>query len=218
MERYRPWCLMLHYKTSVSKRVLISCVFTITNRQFPISIFFYISFSCCDTELVGAEQGRGAHSLPPQPLVMALLRAPCGSMPTITAPPTNVSSIACSSFNVQVSVPVLRKRLLISAMSPTLTSLSLPGDGEAKFGLFSTVNSSFSLKGKQVANGNFLVSASSEAFVTTDVKSSEQEEFAKEWAHKPRRVVLFVEPSPFSYVYSCALYINLHGRTDSCTA
>ncbi|XP_024385518.1 sulfoquinovosyl transferase SQD2 [Physcomitrium patens] len=131
---------------------------------------------------------------------MALLRAPCGSMPTITAPPTNVSSIACSSFNVQVSVPVLRKRLLISAMSPTLTSLSLPGDGEAKFGLFSTVNSSFSLKGKQVANGNFLVSASSEAFVTTDVKSSEQEEFAKEWAHKPRRVVLFVEPSPFSYI------------------
>jgi hypothetical protein len=29
---------------------------------------------------------------------------------------------------------------------------------------------------------------------------SEQEEYAKEWAHKPRRIALFVEPSPFAYV------------------
>ena len=44
-------------------------------------------------------------------------------------------------------------------------------------------------------------SAASEAAASMPVKSTEQEEYAKEWAHKPRRIVLFVEPSPFSYVF-----------------
>jgi sulfoquinovosyltransferase len=45
-----------------------------------------------------------------------------------------------------------------------------------------------------------MVSAYSESSAAAPLRSSEQEEFAKEWAHKPRRVVLFVEPSPFSYI------------------
>jgi hypothetical protein len=86
---------------------------------------------------------------------------------------------------------------------------SSPGDRDAKYGLLSADRSGISSKGKDhVADDNILASASSEAFATAPVKSSEQEEFAKEWAHKPRRVVLFVEPSPFSYVLPLVFHVE----------
>lgn len=71
-----------------------------------------------------------------------------------------------------------------------------------QYGLSSGDISSVCSKGKEIADDNFLVSAYSDASAAAPLWSSEQEEFAKEWAHKPRRVVLFVEPSPFSYVHS----------------
>lgn len=69
-----------------------------------------------------------------------------------------------------------------------------------QYGLSSGDISSVCSKGKEIADDNFLVSAYSDASAAAPLRSSEQEEFAKEWAHKPRRVVLFVEPSPFSYI------------------
>lgn len=52
------------------------------------------------------------------------------------------------------------------------------------------------------ASGSSDNSSSGGTTTTTIVPSelSEQEEYAKEWAHKPRRIALFVEPSPFAYV------------------
>ncbi|CAM6032401.1 unnamed protein product [Sphagnum compactum] len=51
-------------------------------------------------------------------------------------------------------------------------------------------------------NSSSSSSSSGGTTTTTIVPSelSEQEEYAKEWAHKPRRIALFVEPSPFAYV------------------
>ncbi|KAH9558131.1 hypothetical protein CY35_07G120500 [Sphagnum magellanicum] len=53
------------------------------------------------------------------------------------------------------------------------------------------------------ASGSSDNSSSSGGTTTTTIvpsELSEQEEYAKEWAHKPRRIALFVEPSPFAYV------------------
>jgi len=44
-------------------------------------------------------------------------------------------------------------------------------------------------------------SSSGETTVVPVTQLSEEEvENAREWAHKPRRIALFVEPSPFAYV------------------
>ncbi|KAG0567518.1 hypothetical protein KC19_7G140700 [Ceratodon purpureus] len=138
---------------------------------------------------------------------MALLRAPCGVMPALAAPSSNVAGSSCGSSKSQFLAPGIRSsgrrnRLFVSAASPKQMRISSsPGGRDAKYGLVSADSSGISSTGKDhVAGDSFSASASSEAFATAPVKCSEQEEFAKEWAHKPRRVVLFVEPSPFSYI------------------
>lgn len=82
--------------------------------------------------------------------------------------------------------------------------MSLPashGKDENKYGLFASDNTGLSARGKEIVEDSVTAySAASEAAASMPVKSTEQEEYAKEWAHKPRRIVLFVEPSPFSYV------------------
>lgn len=91
--------------------------------------------------------------------------------------------------------------------------MSLPashGKDENKYVLFASDNTGLSARGKEIVEDSVTAySAASEAAASMPVKSTEQEEYAKEWAHKPRRIVLFVEPSPFSYVFISLLQIRL---------
>lgn len=173
-------------------------------------------FLVVDTEFLGVKGERGAYFVRLQPSAMALLRAPCGAMPGLTVPSSDVAFSSCGFSKSQFLVPVVRssgcrKLLSVSAASPTQMSISSsPGDRDAKYGLISADSSGISSKEKDhIADDNILASSSSEAFPTAPVKCSEQEEFAKEWAHKPRRVVLFVEPSPFSYVHNLAFHVEI---------
>ena len=141
---------------------------------------------------------------------MAVFQAPWGVTPAFTASSSNVASSSCSAFKSQFLVPLFwnsgYKRLPSGATSSTQMSISSsPGDRDAKFGLTSPDSSGISSKGKDIADDNFLASAFNES---APVICSEQEEFAREWAHKPRRVVLFVEPSPFSYVLPLAFHVE----------
>lgn len=84
------------------------------------------------------------------------------------------------------------------------------GKDENKYGLFASDNTGLFARGEEIMEDSVTAySASSEAAASMPVKSTEQEEYAKEWAHKPRRIVLFVEPSPFSYVFISLLQIRL---------
>jgi len=50
------------------------------------------------------------------------------------------------------------------------------------------------------ATGEDAAFSSGETMVVASAQLSEEEQNAREWAHKPRRIALFVEPSPFAYV------------------
>jgi hypothetical protein len=49
------------------------------------------------------------------------------------------------------------------------------------------------------ATGEDATFSSGETMVVASAQLSEEEQNAREWAHKPRRIALFVEPSPFAY-------------------
>jgi hypothetical protein len=49
------------------------------------------------------------------------------------------------------------------------------------------------------ATGEDAAISSGETMVVASAQLSEEEQNAREWAHKPRRIALFVEPSPFAY-------------------
>lgn len=134
---------------------------------------------------------------------MALLRAPCG----LLAPSSNVGCIAStSSSSSQLLVP----RLSVRNARTYMSLLASHGKDENKYGLFASDNTGLSARGKEIVEDSVTAySAASEAAASMPVKSTEQEEYAKEWAHKPRRIVLFVEPSPFSYVFISLLQIRL---------
>ena len=138
---------------------------------------------------------------------MAILRAPCGpAIPALLSPPSNGSSIASTSSFSESLVPFIgssRSRRNLSFRSKARTQMSLPssrGNGDTRFSLFSSESASLNSKGKGRLDDNFLTYIASEAAASAGVPSklSEQEEFNKEWAHKPRRIALFVEPSPFA--------------------
>ncbi len=69
-------------------------------------------------------------------------------------------------------------------------------------GLVAALQQPSSVEEASGSSDNSSSSSSGGTTTTTIVPSelSEQEEYAKEWAHKPRRIALFVEPSPFAYV------------------
>ncbi len=48
--------------------------------------------------------------------------------------------------------------------------------------------------------------SSGDITVVYSAQLSEEEENAREWAHKSRRIALFVEPSPFAYVSHTSVY------------
>lgn len=140
---------------------------------------------------------------------MALLRAPCGLPPSLSC---NDATASSSASHVLVS-PIGTsgaKRLRIGAVMSLKLSPSPAGARGAKYGLIAQERKC-GIKGKGIVaaaaeeedKDSVVASAaasSGEAFISAPVKSVEQEAFAKEWAHEPRRVVLFVEPSPFSYI------------------
>jgi len=129
-----------------------------------------------------------------------------------------VPSLSCNNATASTSAPHFlvspirttgAKRLRIGAVMSLKFSPSPAGARDAKYGLIARERSC-GIKGKGIVAAEeeedlVVASAASsgEAFVSAPVKSVEQEAFAKEWAHEPRRVVLFVEPSPFSCVLPC---------------
>jgi hypothetical protein len=61
-------------------------------------------------------------------------------------------------------------------------------------------NGGYSSRGGAAADVAACSSSGETTVVPVTQLSEEEEENAREWAHKPRRIALFVEPSPFAYV------------------
>ncbi|CAM6011252.1 unnamed protein product [Sphagnum balticum] len=141
---------------------------------------------------------------------MAMVSAP----PACCGPPrvsgilyaTSAEAGSSSSSNSSAScVNVLRLNDGCAASSNIRIGVGrLKCSARSNSGGFDTQFSSFWVEGTTSGPAGSEVAACSSSGETTAVPvtqlSEEEVENAREWAHKPRRIALFVEPSPFAYV------------------